>query len=616
MKKIFQIILLTLIVTACNNTEKTKVYYMPDYGIYPNTAENISPLFDDFLKILHDDTSVYDRVEIVFEKGAYQFHEDGATRREYYISNHDHVNPKKVGMALDDVKNLVFNGNGSDFIFYGRMLPLSLVNSTNCKLSNFSIDFAKPQISQVEIIENRGENGIVFKPDTSVNCRINEDGMFESYGENWKLVQGLAMAFEKETHRIVYNSSDVLVNTKNVEMLTDKDSSVVYYAPLWNNGLLIPGTIVTLRTWERPAPGIFISQNKDTYIENVKVHYAEGMALLAQLCDNINIDKFYVCFKGENDPRYFTTQADATHFSGCRGKITVQNGFYEAMMDDAINVHGTYLKVIKIVDDHTLIGRYMHNQSWGFPWGEKGDKVVFVASNTMEIIGDTNIIENILPYDKPTEKGAHEFSITFKNALNDEVAEAQSVGIENIDWTPSVEFLNNVVKNNRARGALFSTPKDVLVSHNVFDHTSGSAILLCGDCNGWYETGACRNVVISDNTFINPLTNMFQFTNAVISIYPEIPDLKNQVKYFHGGNGGGVKIIGNTFEYFDKPIVYAKSLDGLLFENNTIKTTYDYKPFHFNQNYFIFERVVNVTIQNNNFDKGFDPSTDVVYREP
>lgn len=37
----------------------------------------------------------------------------------------------------------------------------------------------------------------------------------------------------------------------------------------------------------------------------------------------------------------FTTQADATHFSGCKGKITSCNGLYEGMMDDAINVHGT-----------------------------------------------------------------------------------------------------------------------------------------------------------------------------------------------------------------------------------------------------------------------------------
>lgn len=57
------------------------------------------------------------------------------------------------------------------------------------------------------------------------------------------------------------------------------------------------------------------------------------------------------------------------------------------MMDDAINVHGTYLKVIGRKDDHTLVGRYMHDQSWGFEWGRTGDEVQFVRSTTMELVG-------------------------------------------------------------------------------------------------------------------------------------------------------------------------------------------------------------------------------------
>lgn len=106
----------------------------------------------------------------------------------------------------------------------------------------------------------------------------------------------------------------------------------------------------------------FLSHNTRTTIKNVKVHYAQGMGVLAQLCDDITMDGFGVCLKGENDSRYFTTQADATHFSQCKGKITSVNGLYEGMMDDAINVHGTYLKVIQQIDTHTLKARYMHDK--------------------------------------------------------------------------------------------------------------------------------------------------------------------------------------------------------------------------------------------------------------
>ncbi len=169
-------------------------------------------------------------------------------------------------------------------------------------------------------------------------------------------------------------------------------------------------------------------------------------------------------------------------------------------------------------------------------------------------------------------------------------------------------------RNNRARGTLFSTPKRTIIENNLFDHTSGSAILLCGDCNGWFETGACREVIIKKNKFISSLTNEFQFTNAIISIYPEIPDLKNQIKYFHGGKDfPGVVIEDNYFETFDNPIVYAKSLDGLVFRNNKVVKNNDYLPFHWNKHKFLLERVTNVTIENNEFEGGFDLEKDVKY---
>jgi len=96
---------------------------------------------------------------------------------------------------------------------------------------------------------------------------------------------------------------------------------------------------------------------------------------------------------------------------------------------------------------------------------------------------------------------------------------------------------------------------------------------------------------------VNALTNMFQFTNAVISIYPEIPDLKSQQKYFHGGVEEGIVIEDNEFDTFDAPILYAKSVDGLVFRNNNIRMNTEYKPFHWNKSRFLLERVTNAKIE-------------------
>lgn len=589
--KLLYVLSLSLVL-SCTTLSAQKVYEISAFGLKANSSKNASPVLQKALAKIKAEYKEGEKVILRFPEGRYEFHEKGAAVREYYISNHDQTNPKKVGIALEDMKNLTLDGQGSEFVFHGRMLPVSLLRSENCLLKNFSIDFENPHIAQVKIVENDPQDGIVFEPAPWVDYRIAKDSIFEAYGEGWTMRHSWGIAFDGDTKHLVYNTSDIGCPTKGASEVAPRR----IHAPGWKDARLVPGTVVAMRGWGRPTPGIFLSHDVNTTIENVKVHYAEGMGLLAQLCENITLEKFGVCLKGDADPRYFTTQADATHFSGCKGKIVSCNGLYEGMMDDAINVHGTYLKVVKRVDDCTLVGRYMHGQSWGFEWGCPGDEVQFIRSNTMELVGKQNKIISIRPYDKEQTEGAREFLITFQEPVDQVINEQSGFGIENLTWTPEVLFSGNVIRNNRARGSLFSTPRKTIVENNLFDHTSGAAILLCGDCNGWFETGACRHVIIRKNRFVNALTNLFQFTNAVISIYPEIPDLKGQQQYFHGGPEGGIVIEDNEFETFDAPILYAKSVDGLVFRNNTIKLNTEYKPFHPNRNRFWLERVTNVTI--------------------
>lgn len=583
---------LTLLATLCFPLYAQQVYDMTRFGIRPDKKSNMSARMEKALAKIKKETKEGETITLRFQPGTYHFYPEGAAERTYYISNHDQDNPKKVGLALEDLKSLTIEGNGAEFIFHGQMIPVSLLRSIDCTLQDFHIDFANPHIAQVEVAKNEGDKGITFRPAPWVDYQLTKDSLFETKGEGWKLHPMSGIAFEPDTRHIVYQTSDIGCPTKGCT-LVGKD---LVHAPYWKDARLKEGTVVAMRSWDRPTPGIFLSHNVRTTLKNVKVHYSQGMGLLAQLCDGITLDGFGVCLRGKDDPRYFTSQADATHFSGCKGKIVSVNGLYEGMMDDAINVHGTYLKVLKRIDNHTLAARYMHDQSWGFDWGFPGDSVQFIRSQTMELLEGINVIEHITASDRPSAEGAREFVIRFRQPLPEELDEKTAFGIENLTWTPEVYFAHNVIRNNRARGSLFSTPRRTVVEHNLFDHTSGTAILLCGDCNGWYETGACREVIIRHNRFINALTNMFQFTNAVISIYPEIPDLTHQVKYFHGGKPGAIQITDNEFEVFDAPILYAKSVDGLVFKRNRIHTNTDYKPFHWNQNRFLLEKVNRVEI--------------------
>lgn len=153
----------------------SKVVEMRNYGLVPDTHENLSAKLQKALQDIKTQVASGDKVTLLFESGRYDFHPEGAAVREYYISNHDQDNPKTVGFPLEDWKGLTVDGQGADFIFHGRMLPLSLLRSEDCTLRNFSIDFETPHITQVKVLKS-GEEGITFEPAAWVKCRINEKG--------------------------------------------------------------------------------------------------------------------------------------------------------------------------------------------------------------------------------------------------------------------------------------------------------------------------------------------------------------------------------------------------------------------------------------------------------
>jgi len=60
------------------------------------------------------------------------------------------------------------------------------------------------------------------------------------------------------------------------------------------------------------------------------------------------------------------SSADMMHFSGCKGKITIDQCCFSGRQDDPVNVHGTNLRIVDKTGDCSLKLRFMHPQSYGF----------------------------------------------------------------------------------------------------------------------------------------------------------------------------------------------------------------------------------------------------------
>ena len=586
LKKSLSLLVLTLIsvtVFAHKVREKPEIFRASEYGIAPGKTF-VAADVERLLQAVK--TSDRQRKVILFAAGVYDIGAEQCQERTWFISNHDQVNPRKVFLPLENLQRVTVNGNGAFFNLRGRILPIGIWNSDMIRVKNLTVDYEIPMITQVTFTAvDPAARKVTFRPIDGTLAELQGSRLYFK-GYDFRNSPGGGILFEADG-RIAYRTSDCGFNLGNVVANTDG----TYTASDCANAAFKVGQKMALRAWERPAPGIVVSDSRLIRLDSVTLHYADGMGLICQSSNDLELNNFRVV-PNKQKGRLFSTQADATHFSGCGGEIRSIDGVYQGMMDDAIDVHGTYLRVLKKVDEKTLECAYMHPQAYGFSWGLPGEEVVFIQSRTMTMLAETkNTIARIEPLDQSVIDGAKRFRITLATALPECVDPAITpIGIENLTRTPSVIFSGNQVMDNRARGALFSTPKRVVCINNLFDHISGSGILLCGDCNGWYETGACTDVLIAKNTFVNALTSPFQFTEAVISICPEIPELREDLPCFHRN----IRIEDNVFIAFDHPLVFAKSVDGMTIKNNVFVKSTTYAPYHWNKTWLTLRHCLNV----------------------
>jgi hypothetical protein len=186
-----------------------------------------------------------------------------------------------------------------------------------------------------------------------------------------------------------------------------------------------------------------------------------------------------------------------------------------------------------------------------------------------------------------------EFEITFRQAVPKQVAAGNA--LENLTWTCNVLITDCCFKSCRARGILVSTPGKVVIERNIFE-SSGSAILIAGDANYWYETGAVKDVRIAQNVFREScMTSMYQFCEGVISIFPEIPQKDGRAPAFHHN----IVITENEFHLFDYPVLYALSVEGIEFSNNRLVRSRQFEPFHGRKYGLTFEECRKISVKGN-----------------
>lgn len=504
----------------------------------------------------------YEKQQATIElpRGEYHFYPESATKLSYYISNHDQQDMQPVGLPLVGLKNVKINGNGSTFIFHGAMQPVLVMDSTRVELNGITIKHDAPYYNEGKIVEIKdGKTTLEFAPQFLWEVK---GGHYFLMGDGTPRKPGAVLAFEADGRMVATGKAGDMPWPNKCEQLSD--TRVRFFNDASKLGLK-EGQVLVYRHYGRPHPAMVLYRANDTVLNEVVFQDSQGMALIAQRSRNITINGGgCICAEG----RIYTVSADATHFSNCAGTINVTGAVYEGMMDDAINVHSTCLGIEKVLSEREVIARYMHPQAVGFEVFEQGERVQFIKGATLENTPELGKVAAVQKLDE------EHLRITFEKPLPDGIGKGDA--LENADWYPSVNFIGCTVQHNRARGTLFTTPKPVLVKDCKFIGSSGSAILLAGDAQGWYESGRCLDVKIINNYFDHNLIQRYQFTDGIISIYPMVKKPELQKVRYHQN----ILIAGNTFRTHRVPLIYAISADGIIFRNNDVQFDDLHAPMH------------------------------------
>jgi hypothetical protein len=487
---------------------------------------------------------------------------------------------------INEKENLTIDCGGSDFVFHDRLQPFTVDHSSNIIIRNVSVDWDIPLTAQGEV-KAVSDDYIDLQINILESPFIIENEKLVFVGEGWKSRWNGVMEFERNTRLIRPETGDdpCLGKSWQKYIASDLGNGLVRLTYPFSRKPAI-GNFLVLRHSERDHAGIFICNSKNITLEDLSIYHTAGLGVLAQYSENLSYRNVKVVPNPAKN-RYLSGHDDGFHFSNCKGMIQIVGCEFAALMDDPINVHGTSVRIMEISGPDKVRCKFMHHQSLGMEWGFKGDKVGFIENENMSTVA-TGTLASFTRIDNEL------FDLTFTGAIPASIEPGDA--LENLTWTPSVSITGSMFRSCRARGILISTPGKVVIENNTFE-SSGSAILIAGDANYWYESGGVTDVVIRNNRFLDPcMSSMYQFCEGIISIYPEIPK-PEAGKPFHRN----IRIEGNEFHPFDYPVLYAMSVDGISFTNNTLIRSILYKPFHKRKAGLTFDSCSKVKISGNKF---------------
>jgi hypothetical protein len=481
-------------------------------------------------------------VTINFAPGRYDFYPDSSYKTRFDISNTNDTPLflKAIALYVVNSKYVKLNAPGAKIVLRGKMIETCIDKCEDISIHGISFDYERPTVSELKVVNvNEHYADLQVQPDSKYTIK---DSVLTWEGEGWRHKPGWYwQVFDPKTGDLSRQSTEL----SKVKFENKEGMLRAWFAqnPGFKTGLIYQNRDVV-----RDCAGIFMQRSKNISLTNIRIYFMHGLGVVSQFCENISMDSVVVK-PDEKLGRTCSAWADILHFSGCRGLIDINNSFLSAANDDAINVHGTHLKIVEKLSSSQIKVRFMHNQTYGFDAFKAGDSIDFIHAKSLLAFGDSKITS-------ARELNDKEFLLTLQTPVPLNMGDNDVV--ENTTWTPRVWIHNTTITRIPTRGILVTTRRKVVIEHCTFQRTNMTGVLVEDDAESWYESGMVRDLTIRKNNFV-------ECGEPVISIHPENKIVDSAVHK-------NISVINNMFVLKDSKVFGAQSASNIIFSGNEIKT--------------------------------------------
>ncbi len=435
-------------------------------------------------------------IQVRFAPGKYDFHPQLAHRHPWQISNTnaDPDTPKAVAIHIADAAHIHLAGRGAVLHQRGKAIHVCIERAGNVRIDGMAFDYHRPTVSEFTITHAGADFAdLEIHPDSAYTI---EDGAMVWQGEGWSERGGLTQNFDPATGR-VFRQPRLFQGLRFEELAP-------FRVRAHGKHRFQTGRIYQDRNPFRDCAGVFTQHSRDIVWRDVHFRFIHGMGVINQFSENLTFDGV-VFAPAAGSGRSTAAWADCIQASGCRGNVIIRNCTFQGAHDDAINIHGTHLRVVgSDPATRSVMVRFMHDQTFGFEAFFAGDEIEFVRWDSLETYAPNRVVRTELV-------DPHHMTLVLDHDLPENLAENDVV--ENVTWTPSAHISGNVVRHIPTRGFLVTTRRPVVIEDNDFHATHMPGILIENDASGWFESGAVRDMRIRNNRF-------YHCGQAAIRIHP------------------------------------------------------------------------------------------------